>query len=61
MNSTLQQLFMIPSFSKTLFQLGDPDFNKEGIKDNILFQLKVIILKDNILTLTAAILWNDSR
>jgi len=41
MNSTLQQLFAIPTFQKYLLQLEDPSFKKEEIEDNLLFQLKV--------------------
>jgi len=51
MNSTLQQLFMIPSFRKYLPMLEDPKFNPEEAHDNLLFQLKVFIFfKTEILT-----------
>jgi len=40
MNSTLQQLFMIPTFRKHLPMLEDPKFNKQEVNENLLFQLK---------------------
>jgi len=42
MNSTLQQLYMIPTFRKYLPYLIDPNFNSKEVEDNVLFQLKVI-------------------
>ena len=44
MNSTLQQLYNIPTFRKYLPKLIDPTFDPEESDDNCLFQLKVIIL-----------------
>lgn len=41
MNSTMQQLFMIPTFSKALIELDDPEFKENEIEANLLFQLKV--------------------
>lgn len=40
MNSTLQQLFMIPSFKKHIPMLQDPKFDPAKAYDNLLFQLK---------------------
>jgi len=40
MNSTLQQLFMIPSFKKHIPMLQDPKFDPSRAHDNLLFQLK---------------------
>lgn len=40
MNSTLQQLFMIPTFRKHLPMLEDPKFNPQEVNENLLFQLK---------------------
>jgi hypothetical protein len=42
MNSTLQQMYMIPTFRKYLHYLEDPKFVKKESGDNVLFQLKVI-------------------
>ncbi len=44
MNSTLQQLFMIPSFQKNLLKLEDPLFKRNEADDNLLFQLKVCVI-----------------
>ena len=41
MNSTLQQLFMIPTFRKYLPQLADKTFKNDEVEDNVIFQLKV--------------------
>jgi len=40
MNSTLQQLYMIPTFRKYLPKLIDPTFDPEESDENMLFQLK---------------------
>lgn len=40
MNSTLQQLYMIPTFRKYLPRLIDPTFDPQETDDNVLFQLK---------------------
>ena len=42
MNSIMQQLFMIPSFRKSIIEVDDPNFGKESNDDNVLYQLKMI-------------------
>lgn len=41
MNSTIQQLFMIPKFRERVFSLEDVEFKSSEMDDNMLFQLKV--------------------
>ena len=42
MNSTLQQLYMIPSFRKAIMNVEDKQYKITSKEDNILYQLKVI-------------------
>lgn len=44
MNSLLQQFYMIPSFRKSLLEVQDRNFSKVAKEDNLLYQMKVIII-----------------
>ena len=48
MNSTLQQLYMIPSFRKAIMDVEDKQYKITSKEDNILYQLKVISFKQKI-------------
>ena len=48
MNSTLQQLYMIPSFRKAIMDVEDKQYKISSKEDNILYQLKVISFKQKI-------------
>ena len=41
MNSTIQQLYMIPSFRRAVLEVEDKSLNTVPKEDNILYQLKV--------------------
>ena len=47
MNSTLQQLYMIPTFRKAIMDVEDLQYKTTPREDNILYQLKVTSLKKN--------------
>jgi len=38
----MQQLFMIPTFKKSILEVEDPNFGKELNDENVLYQLKMI-------------------
>lgn len=44
MNSTLQQIYMIPTLRKYMLKIEDMKFTEESEEDNMLLQLKVIII-----------------
>lgn len=51
MNSTIQQLYMVPSFRKAILEVEDRTPATTPKEDNILYQLKVqLILSYNYVT-----------
>lgn len=44
MNSTIQQLYMIPSFRNAILEAEDKQVNLFTREDNLLYQLKVKLL-----------------
>lgn len=42
MNSIMQQLFMIPTFKKSIMEVDDSNYGKEPNDENVLYQLKMI-------------------
>mmetsp|Transcript_5912 Transcript_5912/g.5166 ORF Transcript_5912/g.5166 Transcript_5912/m.5166 type:complete len:245 (-) Transcript_5912:894-1628(-) len=47
MNSTIQQLFMIPTFRKAVLEVEDKHAQSTPVEDNILYQLKTIFVALN--------------